>query len=77
MRKKTTPRASPGRPGNHRATRLVEGTVNMLRRPQADQPFLLSNLGDARLSRRYRLWSWAHLAIFVFGCVGLAFWALR
>lgn len=39
----------------------------------ADRPYLLSNLGHDDLSRRYRHWAWAHLAIFLVGCGGLAY----
>lgn len=55
----------------------AQAALNMLGRPGSGQPFLLSNLGHDGLSRRYRRWAWAHIGIFLAGCGGLAYWALR
>lgn len=49
--------------------------VHRLSKP-SQRPYLLSNLGHDVLSRRYRRWAWAHLAIFLAGCGGLAYWLL-
>lgn len=56
--------------------RATEAPQHHLRKPQ-QQPYLLSNLGHQPLSQRYRRWAWAHLGVFLLGCGGLAFWALR
>lgn len=51
--------------------------VHLLGKPKSGQPFLLSNLGHAKLSQRYRLWAWTHLAIFLAGCGGFAYSLLK
>jgi hypothetical protein len=56
--------------------RVTESPVHRLGKPINKRPFLLSNLGHDDLSRRYRRWAWAHLAIFLAGCGGLAYWSL-
>jgi len=61
--------------GQQRA-RAADGPLHMLGKPKDKRPYLLSNLGHDGLSQRYRRWAWAHLAIFVAGCSGLAYWAL-
>lgn len=53
------------------------GPVHLLGKPRAKRPFLLSNLGHDGLSQRYRRWAWAHLAVFLSSCGGLAYWAIR
>ncbi|MGA7594426.1 MAG: hypothetical protein WCA64_04440 [Gallionella sp.] len=45
--------------------------INIIGRPREGQLFLVSNLDQARLSRRYLLWSWAHLLIFFGALVGM------
>jgi hypothetical protein len=50
--------------------------LNIISRPRAGELFLISNLDQDRLSRRYLLWSWAHLAIF-FGALGGIGWVLQ
>ena len=56
--------------------RATEAPRHHLSKPQ-QQPYLLSNLGHQPLSQRYRIWAWTHLGVFLLGCGGLAFWALR
>jgi hypothetical protein len=55
--------------------RATQAPVHRLSKP-SKRPFLLSNLGHEDLSRRYRRWAWAHLAMFLAGCGGLAYWSL-
>jgi hypothetical protein len=50
--------------------------INIISRPRDDQLFLISNLDQRKLSRRYLLWSWAHLAIF-FGALGGIGWVMQ
>jgi hypothetical protein len=50
--------------------------INIISRPREGELFLISNLGQDKLSRRYLLWSWAHLAIF-FGALGGIGWVLQ
>jgi len=50
--------------------------INIIGRPRNGQLFLVSNLDQGKLSRRYLLWSWAHLAIF-FGALGGMGWVLQ
>jgi hypothetical protein len=50
--------------------------INIISRPREDQLFLISNLDQRKLSRRYLLWSWAHLAIF-FGALGGIGWVMQ
>lgn len=38
--------------------------INIISRPREGELFLISNLDQEKLSRRYLLWSWAHLLIF-------------
>jgi hypothetical protein len=52
-------------------SRSVEGT-HILRKPKDGRLFLLANELPDKLGSRYRLWSWAHLVIFIgAGCAGL------
>jgi hypothetical protein len=57
--------------------RAAGAPLHVLGKPTSGRPFLLSNLGSAKLGHRYRLWAWTHLAIFVAACVGFAYVALR
>jgi hypothetical protein len=50
--------------------------LHIIGQPQDDKLFLISNLTPERLSRRYLLWSWAHLVIF-FGALGATGWLLQ
>jgi hypothetical protein len=50
--------------------------INIISQPRDSQLFLISNLDQGKLSRRYLLWSWAHLAIF-FGALGGIGWVLQ
>lgn len=59
----------------HHTARATQAPVHRLGKP-SKRPFLLSNLGHEDLSRRYRRWAWTHLAIFLAGCGGLAYWFL-
>jgi hypothetical protein len=45
--------------------------INILGQPRDGQLFLVSNLDQDKLSRRYLLWSWAHLAIFFGALYGI------
>ena len=42
----------------------AQADINIISRPRAGELFLISNLDQDKLSRRYLLWSWAHLLIF-------------
>lgn len=46
--------------------------VHLIGPPRDGKLFLVSNLTPEKLSRRYLLWSWAHLAIFFGALVGIA-----
>ena len=50
--------------------------INIISRPREGELFLISNLDHDKLSRRYLLWSWAHLLIF-FGALGGIGWVLQ
>jgi hypothetical protein len=50
--------------------------IHVISRPRAGELFLISNLDQDKLSRRYLLWSWAHLVIF-FGALGGIGWVLQ
>jgi hypothetical protein len=50
--------------------------INIISRPREGELFLISNLDQGKLSRRYLFWSWAHLAIF-FGSLGGINWVLQ
>ncbi|HMC12855.1 MAG TPA: hypothetical protein VKG67_00740, partial [Gallionellaceae bacterium] len=49
--------------------------VNYLIQPQDGRMFLISNLPQEKLERRYWFWAWAHLAIF-FCALGSVSWLL-
>jgi hypothetical protein len=50
--------------------------INIISQPRDGRLFLISNYSQEKLSRRYLLWSWAHLAIF-FGALGGIGWVLQ
>ena len=56
--------------------REAQADIHIVSRPRNGELFLISNLDQARLSRRYLLWSWAHLAI-LFGALGAIGWGLH
>lgn len=45
----------------HLEIRLRDG-IHLLRKPSHRRPFLIANRDTAALTRRYRYWSWGHLA---------------
>jgi hypothetical protein len=49
--------------------------VNYMLQPQDGRLFLISNLPQEKLERRYWFWVWAHLAIF-FGALGGVAWVM-
>lgn len=60
----------------HRELRLQSG-VHVMRRPASGQLYLLSNLSPHQLHRRYALWSWFHLAMFLGGVAGAVWVSLH
>jgi hypothetical protein len=54
----------------------AQADIHIISRPRAGELFLISNLDQDKLSRRYLLWSWAHLLIF-FGSLGGIGWVLQ
>jgi len=54
----------------------AQSDVNIISRPREGELYLISNLDQKKLSRRYLLWSWAHLAIF-FGALAGMGWVLH
>lgn len=59
----------------HRELRLSPD-IHVLRAPPDGRPLLLSNQDPDWLARRYRRWSWFHLAVFLATAVcGLALWS--
>ena len=54
----------------------AQGATSIISRPSDGQLFLISNMSQARLSRRYLLWGLAHLIIF-FGSLGGLGWVLN
>ena len=55
---------------------LAQPSTNIISRSPDGQLFLISNLSQDRLSRRYLLWTWGHLMIF-FGSLGVLGWVLK
>jgi len=53
-----------------------QADINIISRPREGELFLISNLDAAKLSRRFLLWSWAHLVIF-FGALSGIGWVLQ
>ena len=54
----------------------AEPDTSFLIQPQDGRLFLISNLRQDKLARRYWFWTWAHLVIF-FGALGGIAWWLR
>ena len=54
----------------------AEPDTSFLVQPHDQRLFLISNLKQDRLERRYWLWAWAHLVI-LFGALGGIAWWLR
>jgi hypothetical protein len=54
----------------------AQSDIHVISRPREGELFMISNLDPDKLSRRYLLWSWAHLAIF-FGALGGIGWVLQ
>ena len=54
----------------------AQGATSIVSQPQDGQMFLISNISQAHLSRRYLLWGLAHLIIF-FGALGGLGWVLN
>ena len=54
----------------------AQSATSIISRPTDGQFFLISNISQASLSRRYLLWGLAHLMIF-FGSLGGFGWALN
>lgn len=52
----------------HNEMRMQPGT-HLLHQPRDGRLFLISNIDPAQLSRRFTIWAWVHLAVFV-GAVG-------
>jgi hypothetical protein len=50
--------------------------INIISQPRDGKLFLVSNLDQEKLSRRFLFWSWAHLVIF-FGALGGIGWLLQ
>lgn len=50
--------------------------MHMIYAPRDGKLFLISNLTPEKLSRRYLLWSWAHLVIF-FGALAAIGWVMQ
>jgi hypothetical protein len=50
--------------------------IHLIDRPRDGKLFLISNLTPEKLSRRYLLWSWAHVVIF-FGALSGIGWLLQ
>ncbi len=54
----------------------MQPETHIVSRPANGQLFLISNLAQPQLQRRYLLWSWAHLVLLLLALYGLA-WAWR
>lgn len=54
----------------------AQADINIISRPRNGELFLVSNLNQARLLRRYLLWNWAHLLIF-FAALGGIEWIMQ
>lgn len=52
----------------------VEPDTSFLIQPHDQRLFLISNMGQDKLERRYWLWAWAHLVIFSGALGGIAWW---
>jgi hypothetical protein len=58
------------------AAERAEPDINYLIQPQDGRLFMVSNIPQERIERRYWFWVWAHLAIF-FGALGGIGWLLN
>jgi hypothetical protein len=54
---------------------LAEPDTNFMLQPHDGRLFLISNLDQEKLARRYQFWTWAHVVIF-FGVLGGIVWIL-
>lgn len=52
----------------HREMRLEPG-IHLMRAPDDDRPFLLSNRDPDDLEQRYKWWAWCHLGVFLIASV--------
>lgn len=50
--------------------------MHLIGRPPDGKPYLISNLAPEKLSQRYLLWSWAHLAMLL-GALGGLVWVMQ
>ena len=50
---------------------LAAPELHLMQKPKNGRLYLISDLNPARLSRRYRLWAWFHIAIFFASLAGL------
>ncbi|HEY9396502.1 MAG TPA: hypothetical protein VIQ28_02625, partial [Burkholderiales bacterium] len=57
---------------NHRALRSVP-SFDSVQRPGDGRLYLLSDHPPAALTRRFALWSWAHLVLFFAAIAGFVF----
>lgn len=56
----------------HTEIRLQDGT-HLMRKPEDGRLFLLSNLSEQRLARKYVLWGWFHLLTCLSAVAGMAY----
>jgi len=56
--------------------RRALGPVNLVRRPRDGRKYILSAFPPDQLARRFALWAWLHLALFLGGTVGVMVAAL-
>jgi hypothetical protein len=54
----------------------TEADTNIVSRPPDGKLFMISNIPQEKLSRRYLIWAWVHLVIF-FGALGGIDWVLQ
>jgi hypothetical protein len=47
--------------------------IHIIENPRNDNVFIISNLPVEKLMRRYLLWSWLHLLIFLGAMAGIGF----
>ncbi len=59
----------------HNEIRTRPGT-NVLHKPRDGRLFLISNVGPEELTRRYKVWAWVHLVVFVAAVGGVGWIAL-
>ena len=55
---------------------LSEPDTNFMLQPSDGRLYLISNLDQDKLALRYKLWSWAHIVIFL-GALGSFAWLMR